>query len=192
MPPLLGSGNQSTDQQYSAPLASNLWKRESPAWWCHRLEIFSALLAICAGNSPVPGEFPAQRPVTRSFDVSLICVRINGPVNNSDAGDLWRHRVHYDVIVMGHRRWRCLDDGGYGAGRHWASTAFCPVPGKRQMVFHSKAENERINWTACSPSYHIMPLIFFAFVHKRFLTVALFFTSWVVIDQQSWDYKNVK
>ena len=29
---------------------------------------FSALLAICAGNSPVTGEFPAQRPVTRSFD----------------------------------------------------------------------------------------------------------------------------
>ena len=31
--------------------------------------IVSALLAICVGNSPVPGEFPAQRPVTRSFDV---------------------------------------------------------------------------------------------------------------------------
>ena len=30
---------------------------------------FSALLAICAGNSPVTGEFPAQRPVARSFDV---------------------------------------------------------------------------------------------------------------------------
>ena len=29
----------------------------------------SALLALCAGNSPVPGEFPTQRPVTRSFDV---------------------------------------------------------------------------------------------------------------------------
>ena len=29
----------------------------------------SSLLAICAGNSPVTGEFPAQRPVTRSFDV---------------------------------------------------------------------------------------------------------------------------
>ena len=28
------------------------------------METFSALLAICAGNSPVPGEFPAQRPVT--------------------------------------------------------------------------------------------------------------------------------
>ena len=30
---------------------------------------FSALLAICAGNSPVTGEFPSQIPVTRSFDV---------------------------------------------------------------------------------------------------------------------------
>ena len=33
------------------------------------METFSALLAICAGNSPVPGEFPTQWPVTRSFDV---------------------------------------------------------------------------------------------------------------------------
>ena len=33
------------------------------------METFSALLAICAGNSPVPVEFPAQRAVMRSFDV---------------------------------------------------------------------------------------------------------------------------
>ena len=39
------------------------------AWWRHQMETFSALLAICAGNSPVIDEFPAQRPVTRSFDV---------------------------------------------------------------------------------------------------------------------------
>ena len=30
---------------------------------------FQTLLAKCAGNSPVPGEFPAQRPVARSFDI---------------------------------------------------------------------------------------------------------------------------
>ena len=36
------------------------------------LELTPAL-AICAENSLVPGEFPSQRPVTRSFDVSLIC-----------------------------------------------------------------------------------------------------------------------
>ena len=38
-------------------------------WWRHQLETFSALLAICAGNSPVPSEFPTQRPVTWSFYV---------------------------------------------------------------------------------------------------------------------------
>ena len=38
-------------------------------WRRIQMETFSALLAICAGNSPVTGEFPSQRPVTRSFDV---------------------------------------------------------------------------------------------------------------------------
>ena len=36
------------------------------------METFSALLALCEGHSPVTGEFPSQRPVTRNFDVSLI------------------------------------------------------------------------------------------------------------------------
>ena len=31
---------------------------------------------------------------------SLICVWINGWVNNREAGDLRRYRAHYDVIVM--------------------------------------------------------------------------------------------
>ena len=39
------------------------------SWWRHQMHTFSALLALCAGNSPVTGEFPSQRPVTRSFDV---------------------------------------------------------------------------------------------------------------------------
>ena len=39
------------------------------SWWRHEMETFSASLVICAGNSPVTGEFPAQKPVTRSFDV---------------------------------------------------------------------------------------------------------------------------
>ena len=40
------------------------------------MEKNSALLAICAGNSPVFGEFPAQRPVTRSFDI-IFDLRLN-------------------------------------------------------------------------------------------------------------------
>ena len=38
-------------------------------WWRHQMETFSALLAFCAGKSPVSGELPVQTPVTRSFDV---------------------------------------------------------------------------------------------------------------------------
>ena len=64
------------------------------------METFSALLAICAGNSPVPGEFPTQRPVTWSFDVFFDRHRINGWVNNREAGDLRRHQAHCDVSVM--------------------------------------------------------------------------------------------
>ena len=37
--------------------------------WHHQMETFSAVLALCAGNSPVTGEFLAQKLVTRSFDV---------------------------------------------------------------------------------------------------------------------------
>ena len=62
------------------------------------METLSTLLAICAGNSPVPGEIPAQRPVTLSFDAFL--KKINGWVNTGGAVDLRRHPAYYDVIVM--------------------------------------------------------------------------------------------
>ena len=71
----------------------------TPAWWCHQMATFSALLAICAGNSPVPGEFPAQRPVTRSFNV-FFDLRLNKRLSNHEAGDLRRYRANYDVTVM--------------------------------------------------------------------------------------------
>ena len=56
-------------------------------------------MASCAGNSPVTGELPAQKPVTRSFAV-FFDLRLNKRVNNREAGDLRRHRGHYDVIVI--------------------------------------------------------------------------------------------
>ena len=69
-------------------------------WWRHQMETFSALLALSAGNSPVAGEFPAQRPVTRNFDVLFDLRWVNGWVNNREAGELRCHRAHYDVIEM--------------------------------------------------------------------------------------------
>ena len=48
-------------------------------WWRHQMETFFALLAICAGNSPVTGEFPEQRPVMWSFGV-FFGLRLNKPL----------------------------------------------------------------------------------------------------------------
>ena len=44
---------------------------ETISWLRHQMETFSTLLALCVGNSPVTGEFPSQRPVMRSFEVSF-------------------------------------------------------------------------------------------------------------------------
>ena len=64
-------------------------------WWRHQMEIFSALLALCAGNSPVNGEFPPQRPVTRSSDV-FFDLRLSkqswGWGFETPSRSLWRHR----------------------------------------------------------------------------------------------------
>ena len=54
---------------YTSLGLDGLKKSHMFSWWRHQMETFSALLALCVGNSPVTGEFPAQRPVTRSFDV---------------------------------------------------------------------------------------------------------------------------
>ena len=68
------------------------------SWWHHQMETFSALLAICAGNSPASSEFPTQRPVTRSFDVFFdLC--LNKRLRKQSWGwwfemlscPLWRH-----------------------------------------------------------------------------------------------------
>ena len=62
--------------------------------WKH----FSALLVLCAGNSPVTGEFLAQKPVTRSF-VVFFDLRLNKRLSKQSWGcwfettscSLWRH-----------------------------------------------------------------------------------------------------
>ena len=64
------------------------------------MEIFSELLAICARNYPVTGEFPVQRPVRRSFDV-FFNLRLKKRLSKQhEAGDLKHHRAHYGVTEM--------------------------------------------------------------------------------------------
>ena len=71
-------------------------------WWRHQMETFSVLLALCAGNSPVTGEFPAHRPVTRRFDV-FFDLRLDKRLSKQWWGwwFTWRrNRDHCGVIVM--------------------------------------------------------------------------------------------
>ena len=74
-------------------------------WWRHQMETFSTLLALCRGNSPVTGEFPSQRPVTRSFDV-FFDLRLNKRLSKQSCGwwfetqsrPLWR-RCNDNVTI---------------------------------------------------------------------------------------------
>ena len=70
------------------------------SWWRHQMETFSALLTLCAENSPVTGEFPHKGQWRRVLMFSLTWAWTNDWANNRDAGDLRRHRAHYDATVM--------------------------------------------------------------------------------------------
>ena len=81
-----------------SPFSSWLRHHEAWPWWRPQMEPFFTLLALCAGNSLVTGQFPTQRPVTRSFDV-LFDLRLNNRLSKQSRGwwfetpsrPLWRH-----------------------------------------------------------------------------------------------------
>ena len=91
----------------------------SMPWWRHQMETFSAFLAFRAGNSPVTGEFPAQRPVMRSFGV-FFDLRLNKRLSKPSWGwwfetpssPLWRHcnayfTHHYTKQSMAKKHLHC-------------------------------------------------------------------------------------
>ena len=90
------------DTEHPGPLT------EYATWWHHRMETFSALLALCAGNSPVTGEFPSQRIVTQSIDV-FSDLPLNKRLSKLSWGlwfetppcPLWRHCNEYDELKEG-------------------------------------------------------------------------------------------
>ena len=67
-----------------------------------------ALLALCAGNSPVTGEFPSQRPWTRTFNV-FFDLRPNKRLNKQSrrfetpSRPLWRHCNLWNVGAVRNR-----------------------------------------------------------------------------------------
>ena len=94
-----------------------------PIWWRHQMETFSALLVLCAGNSSVTGEFPAQRPVTQSFGV-FFDLRLNKRLGKQSWGwwfeapsrSVWRHcndiaESHVNKSSYSHHSLNCYGQG---------------------------------------------------------------------------------
>ena len=93
-------------------------------WWRHQMETFSALLTLCAGNSQVTGEFPTQRPVTRSFGI-FFDLRLNKRLSKQSWGwwfattlrSLWRHSNPYMRQLNGSVSIQVMDCRLFGAKR---------------------------------------------------------------------------
>ena len=106
------------------------------SWWRHQMETFSALLAVCAGNSPVPGEYTAQRTVTRSCDVFFdLC--LNKRLSKQSWG--WRFET------LPHPLWRQCNVWGL------ALNSNC----RRVNVWEHTI---LLQFLVCRPQYHLMSL----------------------------------
>ena len=71
-----------------------------PTWWRHQMEKKNPCYWPYVREihrSPVNSTHKGQWRGALMF--SLFCAWINGWVNTCEAGDLWRHRAHYDVTV---------------------------------------------------------------------------------------------
>ena len=82
------------------------------------METCSALLAICAGNSPVNSSHKGKGRTALMFP--LICAWINNCANNREAGDLRHHRAHFDVTACRYMCGICLLARRYFASRSLA------------------------------------------------------------------------
>ena len=89
------------------------------------MEAFSVLLTLGAGNAPVTGEFPSQRPVTRSFGV-FFDLRLNKRLSKQSRHawfetplrSLWRHCNVIDTSPRGFDQSRNITNVSRRPGSH--------------------------------------------------------------------------
>ena len=105
-----------TNKEQLMPANSNgirqtiVWGRVVSVMIAYLYRRLNPMMTSSNGNivrvtGPLCGEFTCHRwiPLIKASDAELWCfLWWNGWVNNRDAGDLSRHRAHYDVTVMRH------------------------------------------------------------------------------------------
>ena len=103
-------------------------------WWRHQMETFSALLAICEGNSPVPSDCSAQRPATRRL--------------------VSRYRAHYDVFVM---KWQWFDLFKTRSSLLKLQGSFCPMASNIPAADDDR-NNRKCTWPSQLPCDYGLPI----------------------------------
>ena len=94
-------------------------REQGITWWCHQMEKFSAVLALCVGNSPVTGEFPSPRPVTRRSHVFF-----DLPLHKQ----LSKRLIHRWLEMWSHSLWRHCNE------RHISQSGLNTESGKWQPL----------------------------------------------------------
>ena len=93
--------HQSNEVLKNRGISANMWTKIK---FNPLLLYFLCVLAICAGNSPVTGEFPAQRPVTRSFNFFF-----DLHLNKRLSKQWWGWWFQTPLLPL----WRHCNDGGH-------------------------------------------------------------------------------
>ena len=120
------------------------------------METFSALLAICAGNSPVPGEFPPQKPVTRSFNVYFdmrpnkrLSKQLWGWWFETQSCPLWYHRnvcpSWVQNMILFYLVPRNIPEGGQYIAMSW----LCASPGHQPLWYGACVMRKFLIWATC-------------------------------------------
>ena len=138
------------------------------------MEAFPRYWPFVRGIHRSPVNSPHKGQWRRAMMFSLICAWINDWVNNRETGDLRRHRVHYDVIVMG--QWShngCLPNTS-----PWKRVHYSVVYDKtRGTIVWSKSQVwQNLFWNK-SCSNHIRPLKSHTSFHLSFQRVTFDFLT---------------
>ena len=73
---------------------------KTKAWWRHRMETLSVLLAFVRGIHRWPVDSPHNGPVARNVSCFCSMYALSGWTNNEIAGDLRRHDSHMTPTVI--------------------------------------------------------------------------------------------
>ena len=128
-------------------------------WWRHQMETFSTLLAICVGNSPITGEFPTQRPVTRSFDI-FFDLRLNKRLSKQSWGwwfeTLLRPLLRHSNQTM-YKMWTKPCTSSFGCSTHKLILYQKHISNSVKMSFYFSFSVSLL-YTNISPKYKMILL----------------------------------